>query len=115
MRSNPSLTPLLKPNNIIQHTNLLLVLLLYGFKYIAQYIKMITKSLLLHSILRVLWVSVRFGSKLGSKPARKARRNTLKITRKPSKYSISPLVWGYSQLSVAVWPADGGPRGEGRC
>src|SRR3954462_13014183 len=102
MRSNSSLSPLLKPNNIIRYTTFLLVSLLYGFKYIIQCIKMITKSSPLCSILVVLWFGIGFGSKLWSKPARKARRNALKVTQNTSKQRSFAAIRGCPSLSGEV-------------
>src|SRR2546430_13895785 len=102
MRSNPSLSPILKPNNIIQYITFLLASLLYGFNYIIQCIKMITKSSPLCSILVVLWFGIGFGSKLGSKPARNLTRNASKFS---TKLSFKTGLFGY--MSVVRGPLAG--------
>ena len=117
MRSNPSLSQVLKPDNINHHKIFLLASLFYGFKYTIKCIKMITKSSPWCSIVVVLWFGVGFGSKLWSKPARKARRNALKITPNSSKRLESVHFHGCPPLSTAVrrgGGALGGCRGSER-
>src|SRR3954470_24631567 len=75
---------------------------------------MITKSSPLCSIVVVLWFGVRFGSKLQSKPARKARQNALKVNQNPTKRRSFAAFRGSPSLSgevAAPLAAAGGRRG----
>src|SRR5436189_4435004 len=75
---------------------------------------MITKSSPLCSIDVVLWFGVGVGSKLWSKPARKARRKALKVTQNTSKRLKFIYLHGCPPLSgevAAPLVAAGGRRG----